>query len=118
MEFKDRMQKLRKEHNLTQIELSELTGISRGMIGLLEIGERNPSKKTLRKLAKAFKVSIEFLEYGKENETYLIQDLLKTLVEKEIITSKELDQETRDIIMHAVELEIDIMVKNKKANNY
>lgn len=114
MEFKERLKELRIKQKLTQLQLSEKTGLSNGMIGLLETGERNPSKKTLKKLSEFFNVTIEFLESGKEKNTYLIQDFLQNLVNNGIITSPELDKETRDIIIKAVKLEIEIMLKNKR----
>lgn len=116
VEFKDRLKKLRIKQSLTQAELSYKTGISNGMIGLLEVGERNPSKKTLKKLAAFFNVTVDFLETGKEKNTYIIQDFLQNLVDNGIIKDTVLDQETRDIIIKAVELELEVMLKNKKRN--
>lgn len=41
----------RKEKNITQKELSELTGITQGDISRLETGNANPSLHTLQRLA-------------------------------------------------------------------
>lgn len=41
----------RKEKNITQKELSELTGITQGDISRLENGNGNPSLRTLQRLA-------------------------------------------------------------------
>ena len=46
---------LRKKANLTQAELSKLTGLSIKHLSLLEHGKRNPSDKTKMKLAKALR---------------------------------------------------------------
>ena len=53
----------RAEHNLTQKELSELTGITQSDLSKIENGNANPSIKTLQKLAKAFnkKLVIRFM---------------------------------------------------------
>ena len=53
-----RLKQLRLEAGLTQEKLSIATGISQTYISGLESGTRNPSIKTLDKLAKALKVSI------------------------------------------------------------
>ena len=44
----------RKDKNVTQKELSDLTGIIQGDISKIENGNANPSLKTLKKLAAAF----------------------------------------------------------------
>lgn len=44
----------RKDKNITQKELSDLTGITQGDISKIENGNANPSLKTLKKLASAF----------------------------------------------------------------
>ena len=43
----------RKDKNITQKELSDLTGITQGDISKIENGNVNPSLKTLKKLAAA-----------------------------------------------------------------
>ncbi|BBM52705.1 XRE family transcriptional regulator [Leptotrichia trevisanii] len=44
----------RKDKNITQKELSDLTGITQGDISKIENGNANPSLKILKKLAAAF----------------------------------------------------------------
>ena len=44
----------RKDKNITQKELADLTGITQGDISKIENGNANPSLKTLKKLAAAF----------------------------------------------------------------
>ena len=44
----------RKDKNITQKELSDLTGITQGDISKIENGNANPSLKTLKKLEAAF----------------------------------------------------------------
>ena len=45
---------VRKDKNITQKELSDLTGITQADISKIENGNANPSLKTLKKLAAAF----------------------------------------------------------------
>ncbi len=51
-----RVQKLRKQSNLTQKELAEKIGVSRAYMGYIEQGRNAPSLEVLEKLARALKV--------------------------------------------------------------
>lgn len=54
--FGQKMQKVRQSHDITQEELAARLGMHRTYIGLIERGERNPTIRTLYKIAKALKV--------------------------------------------------------------
>ena len=54
--FGEKMQKVRKEKGVTQEELAGRLSMHRTYIGLIERGERNPTIRTLYKIAKALKV--------------------------------------------------------------
>lgn len=60
-EFKDRIKKLRLEHNLTQDELAQELGISRSTIGMYETGKRKADYATLESLADYFNVDMNYL---------------------------------------------------------
>ena len=53
----------RNEQNLSQQNLSELTGINRSDISRIENGNANPSLRTMNRIAKAFnkKLKIQFV---------------------------------------------------------
>ena len=53
-EFGKRIRQLRTERNLSQEELSELTGFYRTYIGMVERGERNISLSNVDVFAKTF----------------------------------------------------------------
>lgn len=53
------MLKAREEKNLTQVELSQLTGISQADISRLENGEANPTIGILDRVANAFGKKLE-----------------------------------------------------------
>jgi transcriptional regulator with XRE-family HTH domain len=53
-----RLKELRKKKKLTQLELAQKTGLSHAYIGRLEIGRHDPQLSTLKKLAKALKVTV------------------------------------------------------------
>lgn len=55
-----RIKEVREEKNMTQEELSEKSGVSRGTISALENGStRTTTTKTLLKLARALGVSLD-----------------------------------------------------------
>ena len=60
-EFPARLRKLREERRQSRVALSELCGLSRGMIRQYERGEKIPTLKTLIVLANYFGVSIDYL---------------------------------------------------------
>lgn len=56
---------LRQKAGLTQKELHKKTGIPMSSIAMYETGERIPSLKRAKKLAKFFEVPIEDIDFGK-----------------------------------------------------
>lgn len=55
--------KIRKEQHMSKVELSKRTGINIGHITHIEKGERHPSHKTLKSIAKALNVSYQNLSH-------------------------------------------------------
>lgn len=53
----ENVRRIRKERKLTQEQLAELTNIDPKSIIAIEAGKRNPTFKTIQKIAKALKVS-------------------------------------------------------------
>src|SRR5919201_1308887 len=60
-----RLKRLRLQRGLSQRDLSS-PGVSYAYISRIEAGARTPSVKALRKLAQKLKVSVEYLETGRE----------------------------------------------------
>jgi len=56
-----RLKNLRQEKNLTQTQLADIIGISRGALSLYETGKREPDYCTLQKFADFFNVSTDYL---------------------------------------------------------
>lgn len=54
----------RKDRNMTQRELSEITGIPFSSIAMYETGKRIPSLTRARKIADFFKVSTDEISFG------------------------------------------------------
>ncbi|MGJ8729320.1 helix-turn-helix domain-containing protein [Listeria aquatica] len=59
--FANTLKELRKKENLTQGQLSMKLGISRDTLANYEIGRREPDFETLKKIAKYFGVSTDYL---------------------------------------------------------
>lgn len=55
------IRKIREEKAITQEQLALDAGLNRAYIGYIERGERNPTIKTLEKIAKVLKVSTRVL---------------------------------------------------------
>lgn len=55
--FGERLQKVRKEGGISQEKLAAKLAMHRNYIGMIERGERNPTIRTLYKIAKALKVN-------------------------------------------------------------
>lgn len=51
--FGENVQNARKDKNISQEKLAELIGVNRTYISLIEQGDRNPSLKTIYRIAKA-----------------------------------------------------------------
>lgn len=58
----------RARHNLTQAELAEKIGISRQTVQAIETNKFNPSVTLALKLAKFFKVTVEYLFLLEESD--------------------------------------------------
>ena len=56
-----RLRELRKKEKLTMQELAEKLNISQSTVSLYESGKRHPDSDTLKKIAKFFNVSIDYL---------------------------------------------------------
>jgi len=54
--FGERLQKIRKEQGISQEQLAAKLSMHRTYVGMIERGERNPTIRTLYKVAKALKV--------------------------------------------------------------
>lgn len=54
--FGKRLKALRLDHNLTQLELSEILDMSPNFIGMIERGERNTTVENVFKIARALNI--------------------------------------------------------------
>lgn len=56
--FGENVQKYRKEQQISQEKLAELSGVHRTYIGMIERAEKNITLRNIEKIAKALKIEI------------------------------------------------------------
>lgn len=61
MEFGKRLKELRVEHNLSQMDLANITGISQSAIAKWELSKTEPTASALIILSKYFGESVDYL---------------------------------------------------------
>ncbi len=59
--FAQRLKELRKEKNMTQVQLAEALGVSKGTVAMWEIGKREPNYETLNALSGIFDRRIDYI---------------------------------------------------------
>lgn len=94
MEFGEKLQKLRKQKNLTQEELADLLFVSRTAISKWESGRGYPSIDSLKAIATFFGVTIDELLSSKE---------LMTIAEKDV---EEKETYLRDLVFGLLDISV------------
>ena len=102
MTFGEKLKKLRKEYNLSQDMLGKKIGIHGRHVGKYETAQVMPNAETLVKLAKLFKVSIDYLLLDSEieNSTPKIKDR-KLLQEFEMVD--KMDDNDKEVIKSLID---------------
>ena len=65
--FAERLKELRKDKNMTQVQLAEALGVSKGTVAMWEIGKREPNFETLNRLSDIFDKRIDYI-LGNSND--------------------------------------------------
>lgn len=87
--FGQKLKKLRTERGITQEKLAEMIGIEPGTIGMIEIGKRATSFKTLQKIVETLDINYsELFDIGEANTPNALQSLI--LKETENLNTKTL----------------------------
>ena len=99
--FAERLKELRKEKNLTQVQLAEALGVSKGTIAMWEIGKREPNFETLDRLSDIFDKRIDYI-LGYSNDASSPR-----LTEEDIdqLGRWEVEDQFREIIMAYLSLD-------------
>ncbi|MBE6351015.1 MAG: helix-turn-helix transcriptional regulator [Spirochaetaceae bacterium] len=72
----------REERNISQLELSLISGVSQNMITYIETGKRTPSLRTLLKLCNALEISPAKLFENNNSEKEALKKLLIESIQK------------------------------------
>lgn len=112
MAFAERLKELRKQANLTQVELAKRLGIGQSSYADWERGKKKPTQENLVKISQVLNVSIDYLvgtsdEGVKEDELDNVELLFR-------MNSKGLTEEEKEIFKKEL---IEFMEERKKAFN-
>jgi transcriptional regulator with XRE-family HTH domain len=88
-ELGSRVRELRKARGLTQEDLSERSGLHYTYIGGIERGERNPSLKSMKRVADALEVELDDLcivhhRKGDTETSRLLSQINRALIDKDV----------------------------------
>ena len=99
--FAERLKELRKDKNMTQVQLAEELGVSKGTVAMWEIGKREPNFETLNRLSDIFDKRIDYI-LGYSNDASSPQ-----LTEEDIdqLGRWEVEDQFREIIMAYLSLD-------------
>lgn len=92
MKFGEKITKLKKLKNLSQVALAEATGISRDAISKYERGDSVPSVDYAKRIADALGVSLDYLVNDSDQEEVLDNDAVKRIKEIQSLPFKEKDK--------------------------
>lgn len=119
--FKNRLTTLRKELGLTQYELAQKLGFSRGQIGNYEQGTREPDQSTLLKISNFFNVSTDYLlcktDVKNYNNLNPVDKINKTIKDNglETIAAHFEDEEFTEDDLEDIENFISYIISKKKS---
>jgi len=92
MKFGEKITKLKKLKNLSQVALAETTGISRDAISKYERGDSMPSVDYAKRIADALGVSLDYLVSDNDKEDILDNDAVKRIKEIQALPDSEKDK--------------------------
>jgi transcriptional regulator with XRE-family HTH domain len=61
-----RIKMIRQEEGLTQSQFADKIGLSRNYVAMIEIGQRDPSDRTISDICRIFGINEDWLRYGLE----------------------------------------------------
>lgn len=110
MEFSERLKKLRKQAQLTQVDVAEKLGISQPAYASWERGVKKPTQENLVKIAQILNVSVDYLVGNSDNT----EDELDNIELLFRMNSKGLSNEEKEIFKKEL---IEFMEIRKKLFN-
>lgn len=73
--FSERLKASRKEAGLTQVELAKVLKVSKGTVGMWEIGKREPKLEMMKHLSKNLNKSVDYLLGLSENRHPKVEEI-------------------------------------------
>ena len=115
-EIGKRISELRKKNNITQVQLAEKLGVSKGTVAMWETGKRQPNFETLDELSDIFDKRIDYI-LGRSND-----ETSPNLVEADIdqLGRWEIEESFREFFMDYFSLDafgkrnVENLVKSEK----
>ena len=99
--FADRLKELRKERNVTQIQLAEALGVSKGTVAMWETGKREPNFDMINRLSDFFDRRIDYiLGYSEDASSPRM-----TEEEMDFLARSDLEERFYEIIMSYLALD-------------
>ena len=119
--FCENFKKLRLSHGLTQVQMANKLNVSPSAIGMYEQGRRKPDSDMLKKICKAFNVSMDYLldivvEGSNEQKSVydFIDEITYTLKAQKglMFNGKPITQKDKEKIVQAIKLATAIAVSS------
>ena len=105
--FGKRVKELRKGHKLTQSQIADIAGVTKGTVALWEQDARKPSLAVVKKLAAYFNCSVDYL-LGKSNQLdtgFLVLDELSAETRMAFAKFLRLDEFGQKQVLDTIENE-------------
>lgn len=118
MQFSERLAEYMKENNLRQVDIVNITKVSKGFLSNILNKRREPSKELLEALSKYSGHSINWWLHGVEeyNNLYSLNELIDFFIKNGAIKDDgTMDKETKDMLVTMLEKEIRVKLEQKKA---
>ncbi|MCT4616155.1 MAG: helix-turn-helix transcriptional regulator [Marinifilaceae bacterium] len=106
MKFGEKLSKIKKQKKLSQVEISEKTGISRDAISKYERGDVMPSIEYAKRIADILGVSLDYLVNENDNEDILDNEAVKRIREIQLLPKDDKER------IYSV---IDALIRDTKA---
>ena len=112
MDINEKLKLLRKERGLTQSDVGKAIGQERSTIACYETGKRSPDLATLEKLAKLFKVTLDY--FSTKSEADVMIELLAR--SNAFFSAQEIGDSDKDKVYQDI-MKLYLRSKEQKADN-
>ncbi len=109
----ERIKNRRKELNITQLQIKEITGISSGNMSGIESGKSLPSASALIELSKILDCSIDWILTG---NSQISEENIISNIEKELLNGfRKLPKDDKDELIGILKIKLQKVQKTKEA---